>query len=157
MFPPCYLLGPNYGGGDEDNGNLFQKIPCMYCYTHCPQLYSRPLWTHASTGNSWTLPGKSASVSSKVTESFSWVLVHTRFCLSPLRVYFPVLCKFWHLYGGVNCDLLKTAYAIPKSAAPRAPAPAKSTADPYLHRRYSNRALFQSRWGLWVLVHTRFV
>ena len=105
----------------------------------------------------WALLGKSGSVSCGVTAPFSWVLVHTRLCLSPPRVYFPVLCKFWHLYGGVNRDLLKRAYAIPKSAAPRAPAPAKSTADPYHHRRYSNRVLFQSRWGLWVLVHTRFV
>ena len=30
----------------------------------------------------------------------------TRFCLCPSRVYFPVLCKFWQLYGGVNGDLL---------------------------------------------------
>ena len=28
-------LGPNYGGGNEDNGNLLQKIPRMYCYTQC--------------------------------------------------------------------------------------------------------------------------
>ena len=26
----------NYGGGNEDNGDLLQKIPCMYCYTQCP-------------------------------------------------------------------------------------------------------------------------
>ena len=26
---------PNYGGGNEDNGNLLQKIPRMYCYTQC--------------------------------------------------------------------------------------------------------------------------
>ena len=32
--------------------------------------------------------------------------MHTRFCLCPPRVYFPVLCKFWQLYGGVNGDLL---------------------------------------------------
>ena len=44
----------------------------------------------------------SGSISCGVTTPFSWVLVHTRFCLSPLRVYFPVLCKFWHLYGGVT-------------------------------------------------------
>ena len=31
----------------------------------------------------------------------SLFLVHTRFCLCPPRVYFPVLCKFWQLYGGV--------------------------------------------------------
>ena len=33
--------------------------------------------------------------------------MHTRFCLCPSRVYFPVLCKFWQLYGGVNGDLLQ--------------------------------------------------
>ena len=27
--------------------------------------------------------------------------------LCPPRVYFPVLCKFWHLYGGLNGDLLQ--------------------------------------------------
>ena len=32
----------------------------------------------------------------------------------------------------------KRAYAIPGSAAPRAPAPWQSTADPYLHRRCSS-------------------
>ena len=31
------------------------------------------------------------------------------------------------------------------------------TADPYLYRRYSNTVLSLSLWGLWVLVHTRFV
>ena len=36
----------------------------------------------------------------------------------------PVLCKFWQLYGGVNGELLKRAYAIPRSTASRAPAPA---------------------------------
>ena len=54
-----YLLGPNYGGGNEDNGNLFQKIPCMYCYTHCPQPCSRPSLTHPSTGDSQVSLGQS--------------------------------------------------------------------------------------------------
>ena len=36
-----------------------------------------------------------------------WVLVHTRLCLCPPGVYFPVLCKFWLLYGGVNGGLLR--------------------------------------------------
>ena len=30
---PAIYLGPNYGGGNEDNGDLPQKVPCMYCYT----------------------------------------------------------------------------------------------------------------------------
>ena len=55
----------------------------------------------------WTRPGKSRSVSCGVAAPFSWVLVCIRFCLCPPRVYFPVLCKFWQLYGGANGDLLQ--------------------------------------------------
>ena len=55
--------------------------------------------------DSWTLLGKSGSVSCEVTAPSSWTLVHTRFCLCPPRVYFPVLCKLWQLCGGVNGDL----------------------------------------------------
>ena len=27
---------PNYGGGNEDNVDLVQKVPCMHCYSQCP-------------------------------------------------------------------------------------------------------------------------
>ena len=73
----------------------------------CPQPCSRLPKTHASAIDSWTLTGKSGSVSCEVTAPFSWILVHIKFCLCPPRVYFPVLCKFWKPYGGVNGDLLK--------------------------------------------------
>ena len=46
------------------------------------------------------------SVSYGITAPFTWVLVHRRFCLCPARVYFPVLCKFWQLNGGVNGNFL---------------------------------------------------
>ena len=36
---------------------------------------------------------------------------------------FPVLCKFWQLYGGLMVTSSKRAYAIPRSTSPRAPAP----------------------------------
>ena len=81
-------LRPNYGGGNEDNGDL-QKVPYMHCYTQCPQPCSRPPLTHASTRDSWTLTGKSGLVSCGVTAPFSWVLVHTNFCLFPPRVCCP--------------------------------------------------------------------
>ena len=29
-------LRPNYGGGNEDNGDLLQKVPCIHCRTQCP-------------------------------------------------------------------------------------------------------------------------
>ena len=100
-------LRPNYGGGNEDNGNLLEKVPFRHCYTQCPQPCSRPSPTHTSAGDSWTLMGKSGSVSCGVTAPFSWVLVYTKFCLCPLRVCFPVLCKFWWLYCGIDGDLLQ--------------------------------------------------
>ena len=100
-------LRPNYGRGNEDNGNLLQNVPCRHCYTHCPQPCSRPPPTHTSVRDSWTLMGNSGSVSCGATAPFFWVLVHKRFCLCPPRVFFPVLCKFWQLYGGVNHDLIQ--------------------------------------------------
>ena len=84
-------LRPNYGGGNEDSGDLLQKIPCTHCCSQCPRPCSRPLPTYASTRDSWTLTGKSESVSCGVTASFSSVLVCTRFCLC-LPKLFPQAC-----------------------------------------------------------------
>ena len=82
-------LRPNYGWGNEDNGNLLQKVTCTHWHTQCPWPWSRPQPTHTSTGDSWTLTGKSGSVSCGVTAPFCWVPVCTRFCLCPPRVCFP--------------------------------------------------------------------
>ena len=51
-------------------------------------------------GHSWTSLGQSL-VGSLLLSPGSWC---TRFCL---WVSFPVLCKFWQLYGGVNGDVLQ--------------------------------------------------
>ena len=82
-------LRPSYGGDNENNGDLLQNVLCMHCYTQCPQRCSMPPLTHASTRECWTLTGKSGSFSCGVTVPFSWVLVHTSFCLSPPRDCFP--------------------------------------------------------------------
>ena len=91
--------GPNYGGGNEDNGDLLQKVPYTHCHTQCTRPFSRPPLTHASIWDPWTLMGKSESVSCEVSAPFSWVLVCTRFCLCPPRLYFPspvkVLVALW--------------------------------------------------------------
>ena len=76
-----------------------------HCYTQCPQPCSRPRPTDASARDSWALRSRSGSVSCGVTALFSCVLVHTRFHLCSPSVCFPVLCKFWRLYGGVDGDL----------------------------------------------------
>ena len=116
--PSLFDLMPNYGGGNEDNGNLSQQVPCKQCYTQCPQPCSRPPPTHTSARDSWTLTGKSGSVSCGVTVPFSWVLVCTRFCLCPQDSVSPVLCKFWRLHGGVlMVSSSKRVYAIPRCAA----------------------------------------
>ena len=62
-----------------------------------------------------------------------------------------------HSVVGLMAISSKRAYAIPKSAAPRAPASWQSIADPFLHRRCSNTVLSQPLWDLWVLVCTRLV
>ena len=82
-------LRPNYGGGNRENGDLLQKVPCMNCHTQCPRPCSRPLPTHTSTRDSWTLTGKSGSASCGDTASFFWVLVHMRFCFALQSVSWP--------------------------------------------------------------------
>ena len=82
-------LRSNYGGGNEDNVDLLQKVPCMLCYTQCSQPCSRPPPTPSSTRDSYPLTGKSGTVSYGVTAPFSWVLVSTRFCLYHPRICFP--------------------------------------------------------------------
>ena len=103
---PAIYPGLNYGGGNENNGDFLQSIPCIYCYTPCPQPCSRPPPTHASTGDSWTLTGTlgQSLMGSLLFSPGSWC---ARFCLCPPRVYIPVLCKFWQLYSGVDGDLLQ--------------------------------------------------
>ena len=86
-----------------------------------PQPWSWLPPTHASAGDSWTLTGRSGSVSHRVTAPFCWVLVSTRFCLSPPRVYFQSCVNFGSSMVGLMVTSSKRAYAIPKSAAPRAP------------------------------------
>ena len=43
-------LRQNYGGGNEDNGNLLQMVPCMHRCTQCPRPCSWPPQIHNSDG-----------------------------------------------------------------------------------------------------------
>ena len=51
----------------------------------------------------------------------------TSFCLCPLRVYLPVLCKFWQLYGGVNGDLLQEGVCHTQVCCTQSPCPCGSS------------------------------
>ena len=90
IFKLLFDLRPNYGGGNEDNGDLLQKVPhrlhsvppALQEATTDPHIHQRLLDTHRQV---WVrLVG-----SYGVTAPFSWVLVCTRFCLCPPRVCFP--------------------------------------------------------------------
>ena len=121
-------LRPNYGGGNEDNGNLLQKVPCMHCHTQCPRPCSRPLPTHASAHPH--LHQSLLDTHGQVCVSLFWG--HCSFLLGPgvqkllfvpLKSLFPQSCLS---SGGSMVGLMATsskkAYAIPRSVAPRAPA-----------------------------------
>ena len=84
-------LRPNYGGGNEDNGDLLQKVPCTHCCTQCPQPCSRPPPTHASTKDSWTLTGKSGQslVGSLLLSPGSWC---AQMLFVPSKNLFPQSC-----------------------------------------------------------------
>ena len=92
-------LRPKYGRDNEDNGDLLQKVPCMHCHTQCPWSCSRPPPTHTSSGDSWTLTGKSGLVSCGITAPFSCILVLTR-----------VFCALWE---SVSLVLFKFCNHIP--------------------------------------------
>ena len=117
-------LRANYGGGNEENGDLLRKVSCTHCHTQCPQPCSRPPPTHTSARDSWALRGKSGSVSCEVAAPFSSVLVHTRFCLCSPEPVSPVLCKFWQLYGGVNGNVLQEGLCHTRVYCPQSPTPA---------------------------------
>ena len=73
----------------------FRRSHAQHCCTQCSQPCSRPLPSHASSRDSWTLTGKSGSVSCGVTAPFSRVVVCSRFCLCPPGVCSPFLCKVY--------------------------------------------------------------
>ena len=163
-------LRPNYSGGNEDNGDLLQKVPRQTLLHSVPQPCCRPPPTYASAGDSWSHTGKSGSGSCGVTAPFSWVLVH-KVLFVPSKSLSPVLCKFWWLYGGVNGDLLQEGLCHTQVCCTQSPRPCGS---PLLTRTsagdaqtqfclslcgvsgsWSAQGLFEPSehlWQLWILI-----
>ena len=115
-------LRPNYGGGNEDNGDLLQKVPRMHCYSQCSQHCSRPLPTPLLG-----TPGYSrASLGQSLWGHCSFLLGPDagKVLSVPSKSLFLQYCV---CSGGSMVGLMvtssKRAYATPNSAAPRAPAP----------------------------------
>ena len=116
-------LSSNYDGGNEDDGTSFKRssahtaelsTPTLHQATADPSLRQRLLDTLRQV---WV------SLSCGDTAPFSWVLVHTRFCLCPPRVCFPVLWKFWRLYGGINSHLLQDGSCHSQVCCTQSPCP----------------------------------
>ena len=113
----------NHGGGNEDNGDLLQKIPCMYCYTQCPHPLQqttteprlcwrlldthRQVWVNLLYGQCSFVLGPGAQVS-----------------VCALQESIPQSCvNSGSSMVGLMVTSSKMAYTIPKSAAPRALVP----------------------------------
>ena len=88
---------------------------------------SAPSCLLETPGHSWASLGQSL-VGSLLLSPGSWC-AHSSVCALQNSVS-PVLCKFWWLYGGVNGGLLQEGLCIPRSAAPRVPAPATGHCGP---------------------------
>ena len=66
----------------------------VHCCIQCPWPHSRPLSTHTSTRDSWTLTGKSGSVSCEDIASFFWLRFHKGFVCALQGSISPILWKF---------------------------------------------------------------
>ena len=81
--------------------------------------HHRPTPPLQTSGHSRASLGQSP-VGSLLLSPGSWC---TRVCLCPPRVYFPVLCKFWQLYVGVNGDLLQQGLCHTQVCCTQSPCP----------------------------------
>ena len=118
------LLVPHHGPESWTIKNAErQRIDAfeLWCWRRLLRVPWRPPPTHTFSGDYWTPTGNSGTVSYGVTFPFSYVLLHN-FLLCPPRVYFPVLCKFWQLHGGLMATSAE-GLCHTLSGAPRVPVP----------------------------------
>ena len=102
-------------------GTSFKKFPAYTAALSDPSPGSRPPSTHPSTRDSWTLMGKSGSVScgSLFLSSGSWC---AQGLFVPPKSLFPQSCVSSGRVG-LMVTSSKRAYVIPRSATPRVHAP----------------------------------
>ena len=156
MFPPLFDLRSTYGGGNEDNGDLLQKVPCKDCCTQCPKPSRRALLNHASARDSWTLTGKSGQ---SFWGHYSILLgpgVH-KILFVPSKSLSPVLCKLWKLYGGVNGNLFQEGLCHSQVYCTQSPCLCSSALLTGTSAGDTQTQFCLWLCGLWVLVCTRFI
>ena len=163
-FLPAIYLGSNHDGGNEDNGDPLQRshaCTATLSATNPAAGHHRPTPLLETSGHSQASLGQSL-VGSLLLPSGSWCI---RFCLCPLRVYFPVLCMFSQLYGGVNGDLLQEGLCHTQVCCTQSPCPCgrpllihSSTGDAQTQfclslcgvpGSWCTQGLFEPCWHLW--------
>ena len=113
-------LRPNYGGGNEDNGDLLQKVPCMQT---APLSAPNPAAGHCPRTPLPETPGHSqASVGQSLVESL--LLSPGSWCaqgfVCALQESVPQSCvSSGSSMVGLMVTSSKRAYVIPRSAVPR--------------------------------------
>ena len=125
VFPPCFLT---WG---QTMVEVMKIMETSFKSSHTQILpHSVPLILQQATANPCLcqrlldMHGQSGSVSCEITVPFSRVLMHTGFVCAFQESVSPVPCKFWDSMVGLMVTSSKKTFAIPRSAAPRAPAPA---------------------------------
>ena len=113
-----------------------------------PQTCTRPPPTHASTRDSWTLMGKSGSISCGVTAPFSWILVHTRFCLCSPRVCFPSHVSSGSSTVGLMAHLLQEGLCHTQVYWTQSPCPCSSPLLIYTSSRDTQTQVYLSLCGI---------
>ena len=126
MFPPCYLTrGQTMVEVMKITVTSFKRS--LHALLHSvPSALQQATTTHASAGDSWTLLGKSGSVScgSLLLSPGSWC-AQVSVCALQESVS-PVPWKFWWLDGGVNGDLLQEGLCHTQVYCTQRPCPRSS-------------------------------
>ena len=119
---PAIYLGPNYGGGNKDNGTSFKiSNTCtatLSALNPAPG-HHQPVPPLETPGHSQATLGQSLVGSLLLSPGSQCI----RFSLCPPRVYFQVLCKFCKLFGGVNGDLLQEDLCQTQVCCTQSPVP----------------------------------
>ena len=121
-----FCLWPNYGRGDSCNGDLLQMTYTSTVVFSAPD----PAAVHCQLIPPPETPGHSqASLVQSVSVVGSLLFSPGSWCAQGFVCALqdsvtPVLCKFWQLYSWLIVTFPQQVYAIPRSTAPRAPAPA---------------------------------
>ena len=85
-------LRPNYGGSNEDNDNLLQKVLGMHCHTQCPNPAADPCCPMPETPGHSQASLAQSLVGSLLLPPGSWCA--QSFLCALQESFPPLLCKF---------------------------------------------------------------